>query len=116
MSDWVTWITQDELEPRTKQLQGLPPTFTGGKDTREKLATTAILVIQQKDDGFFLYRYSDDGNPGGDTWHESLGAAQHQANYEFRGALAGWTEVTAGILDPFKFAVALKLQTKNSNS
>jgi len=112
MSDWVTWITRGVVDPPVKQMRGLPPMLTGGRDTREALAAAAILVIRQKSDGFFLHRYSTDGEPGGDTWHQSLDAAQQQANYEFCGHFAGWAGVPKEVSDPVQFAFNLWSQAQ----
>ena len=104
MAEWVTWITNPEVQPRTKHFVGLPPVLTDHEEPRTQLPSSAILVIKQMEDSFFLYRYSDDGRFAGDTWHKTFEDAVYQANVEFSGALASWTKVPEGVSDPVRFA------------
>ena len=49
-----------------------------------------IVIISTEPDGIFLYRYTAEGEFGGDTWHESRDAAADQARYEYGDALGEW--------------------------
>jgi hypothetical protein len=42
-----------------------------------------IETGEQKSAGCMIYRFIDDGTCVGDTWHENLVAAKHQAHYEY---------------------------------
>jgi hypothetical protein len=57
---------------------GRPQTATGLPDPDR------IEIVPGDSAGtFMIYRYTDDGEFCGDTWHESLGDAFHQAEYEY---------------------------------
>ena len=63
---------------KTKHYLGMPPRLTGGIDTRQELSPALFLVIEEKPDGIFLYRYGIGGVFAGDTWHKSIDDAKHQ--------------------------------------
>ena len=44
-----------------------------------------------------LFRYTAEGEFGGDTWHPSLDAAREQVEYEYEEALGEWVHVPAGV-------------------
>ena len=52
-----------------------------------------MVVIEASEDGVYLYRYSANGDFGGDTWHESVEDAKHQAAFEYADLLSEWHEV-----------------------
>jgi hypothetical protein len=52
-----------------------------------------FLTIEPTDEGFFLFRYAEDGADAGDTWHRSVEEANGQANYEYGNALGGWLDI-----------------------
>jgi hypothetical protein len=54
----------------------------------------------------FLYRMTKHGESGGDTWHQSVEDAQHQAKYEYGDAVGAWNEIPADVPDAREFAVA----------
>lgn len=64
----------------------------------------AWLVIEISQDGHFLYRYTDSGGFAGDTWHQTLEDAQHQAELEYGSQVADWVDVPATIGDAIEFA------------
>ena len=90
-------------EPKTKHDQGLPP---GGMDSRQPMESPALLVIEQKPDGAFLFRFMADRCCVGDTWHESVDAARQQAVFEFDDRLATWILVPDEVDDPISFGLA----------
>lgn len=47
------------------------------------MPATAMVILDQTDEGFFLVRYSANGEFAGDTWHESVEDAKEQAEFEF---------------------------------
>jgi hypothetical protein len=58
----------------------------------------ALLILDEADGGVYLFRYAADGEFAGDTWHETLEDAKHQAIFEYgeiswRDAPEGPTEV-----------------------
>ena len=55
----------------------------------------AFLVIEERPDGIFLYRFGATGECVGDTWHMNIDDAKHQASFEFEGFVQGWVDVPA---------------------
>jgi hypothetical protein len=53
------------------------------------LPQVKVLLIAQRVDGFFLERFTDRGEPLGDTQHETLDEAMHQA-YSQYDAISDW--------------------------
>lgn len=88
-----------------RQLVGLPPELTGGKDRREPLPAPRALIIEEKAGGFYLYRFSEGGEFAGDTWHGSLAAAKQQAAFE--GKLTEWRFVPEHVQDAAEYAQQL---------
>jgi hypothetical protein len=83
----------------------MPPELADGQDNRVRLPRPQVLVIEEKPDGIFLFRYTADGRFGGDTWHQDLAEAREQAEYEYEGALGAWREVPADVRDAHAFAL-----------
>lgn len=46
-----------------------------------------MLLIEARADGVFLERFSVDADFGGDTWHETVEDAKHQAVFEYGEAV-----------------------------
>ena len=57
---------------------------------KEKLPPAAWVVIDEKEDGIFLIRYSDTADFAGDTWHASIEDAKKQARSEFEIESGDW--------------------------
>lgn len=85
---------------------GVPPTGSGDRDTRERIAVPLVLVLERRPDGIFLDRFNDLGDEAGDTWHESIDDAKAQAVAEYGDHVGSWTEVPANE-DPVAFALRL---------
>jgi hypothetical protein len=65
-----------------------------------------VLVIEQREDGVFLLRYSRTGEFGGDTWHTSMSEAKEQAATEYDGLIEEWVPVPPETEDPVAFALS----------
>jgi hypothetical protein len=63
---------------------------------------TDILLIEEKDDGFNLYEFREDGFVG-DTWHRTVEHAKAQATYRFGTSISAWKEVPLEFADPVAF-------------
>lgn len=92
-------------EPKVRHYNGLPPQLTGGRDTRELMATPVLLLTEQESDGVSLYRFAPDGKIVGDTFHESLDDARAQARFEFGEAISDWKQVPDNVEEPFTFGM-----------
>jgi hypothetical protein len=63
-----------------------------------------LLMIDERPDGIFLWRYTASGDVAGDTWHRSIDEAKEQAAYEFGRDLA-WSPIPETESDPVAFAI-----------
>jgi len=100
----ITGDLAEGEEPKVLQLVGFPPGLVDPEDHRERLPWPRILVLEVETDGYSLYRYTEAGDFGGDTWHMSLEDAKHQAEFEFGERLGPWREVPEEVSDPIAFA------------
>lgn len=67
---------------KTQHMIGLPSEL-GGPDPPIDMPPTRYVLLQELDEGIFLFRFAEDGADAGDTWHESTEDAMHQAEFEF---------------------------------
>ena len=89
-----------------RHLVGLPAELAPGTP-REVLPPADFVVLEADDTGFYLYRYSIRDEFGGDTWHQTLEDAYHQAEYEFGITDSDWFEVPVGVPDSVEFVLAM---------
>jgi len=101
----VTRISGTMPEPKVKHYSGPPPELTDGTDTRERMDWPALLLIEKKKDGVFLFRFTAEGRCVGDTWHQTVDEAQQQAKFEFENLLSDWKIVPAEVSDVIAFGV-----------
>ena len=98
-------IATDGPGPKASHYRGLPPELTGGKDQRERMPRPALVTIEQKPDGVFLFRFTSNGLAVGDTWHMTVEEAQDQARFEFGDSLLEWKAVPADVDDLVSFGL-----------
>jgi hypothetical protein len=55
---------------------------------------TRVEIEVEQTGHAMLYRYQDDGTFCGDTWHETLADAMHQADYEYGIPAEAWQRVS----------------------
>ncbi len=65
-----------------------------------------VLVIEERPDRSFLYRYAPDGSSGGDTWHRSVEDAKSQARAEYGNALGEWKSIPDDVQDAASFTLS----------
>lgn len=58
-----------------------------------KIRNPVSLEIVEQEGAFYLLRLNQHGECISDTWHESVGAAKTQAQFEFEVEDRDWTEV-----------------------
>src|SRR5258708_1992452 len=69
------------------------------KDTRVKwysrsvVSEAKLLIIESKQDGVYLDRYSMIGELVADTWHKSVAEAKSQALFEYGKNLGDWKTI-----------------------
>lgn len=104
---FFTAVHASVLHPKTLHTIGLPPELAGdAEEEAEQLPSPDVLVIEQESEGnVFLYRMTRTGEPGGDTWHQSVDDAKHQAEYEYGGLLGEWRAIPDDATDAREFAV-----------
>jgi hypothetical protein len=81
----------------------------GGLDTEPvPLPRPDVLLLEGNESGHAtLYRYTAGGEFGGDTWHESVEAAERAAVEEYGASMVGpWTPVPEDEPDVHKYAIA----------
>lgn len=98
-------IPNDGGPSKVKHYAGLPPELTGGTDSRQVLGNACFLVIEEKPDGIFLYRYEAKGECVGDTWHMSVDDAKHQAVYEYGDEVKAWIDIPPEVGDVVAFGM-----------
>ena len=56
--------------------RGLPVKLTGGTDLRQWMPRAMILLLEEDSAGSaMLWRYADNAEDAGDSWHESVDAS-----------------------------------------
>jgi hypothetical protein len=63
------------------------------------MSPTRFVLLQELDEGIFLFRFAEDGADAGDTWHASREDAMHQAGFEFGISERSWQSVPSDV-DP----------------
>lgn len=102
----IAKITGRLAEPNVKHYHGLPPELTAGHDLREQMEAPALVLIEEKLDGVFLFRFTADGQVVGDTWHMTVEEAKQQAHFEFPELLSGWKSVPVDMENVVAFGLA----------
>jgi hypothetical protein len=101
----VARVTGKLPEPKVKHYWGMPKELTDGVDTRILMDWPSILLIEAQPNECLLYRYTSEGACVGDTWHQNLDDAKHQATYEFPNLISDWREVPDDVEDAVAFAL-----------
>lgn len=89
-----------------KHYQGLPPELIGGEETRTPLPRASALLIEEQPSGIYLFRLTSEGQIVGDTWHQTIGDAKHQAEYEYGETLADWEDMPEDVTDAIQYIVS----------
>ena len=59
-------------------------------------------------DPMFFLRFTEDRRCVGDTWHQGVEEAKHQADFEFENSLSAWQPVPEQVADAVSFGLAVK--------
>lgn len=57
----------------------------------EPMKPARHLLLAEYPEGPMIFRYADDWQFSGDTWHQNLPDALHQIEYEFGSSTLDWT-------------------------
>jgi hypothetical protein len=91
--------------PKVRLYIGFPPEIDPDPEARQMMEAPDVLLIEQNEEGFFLYRFTAAGIFAGDTWHLNLEDAKHQADFEFDGLISPWISVPSDIKDVVRYAL-----------
>jgi hypothetical protein len=85
--------------PRVRHYVGFPD----APDRRE-LPRPTVALIDEKPDGFYLVRLTNDGTFCGDTWHPTNEEARGQAQFEFE-LVGDWRDIPVDVPDAESYAI-----------
>jgi len=105
-------ILETNTEPSVRHFIGVPLELTGGKDARVQLPSAKLLIVEQKDEGYFFFRYANDRSFAGDTWHMRYENAIEQAVFEFKESLGEWITIPDDETDAVAYAYEQCMRTK----
>jgi len=80
-------------DPKARHYVGFPEELGVQGDVQQELPSACVILLNQSDEGYFLYRYTATGQSGGDTWHLTLDDALYQAQFEYGDGLTNWYSV-----------------------
>jgi hypothetical protein len=72
-----------------------------------------VVVVETNADGTFMFRYTRDGQFGGDTWHETIAGAMSQAKQEYGDGLGEWVEIPADNPNAEAYALTAAVSARN---
>ncbi len=73
-----------------------------------------VLFLEADETSCMLYRYTVDGRFGGDTWHQTVDDAKHQAEFEYADTLGPWLVVPQSESDGHEYAVSYAKQRREA--
>jgi hypothetical protein len=105
-------VEAKSLHPRVPHVLGLPAELSL-EGQRRALPRPDVVVIESESEGnVFLYRLTRSGEPCGDTWHQSIEDAQHQAAYEYGELLSEWRTVPQEVVNIQQYAISVAQNRK----
>lgn len=104
MAAFFALIDRERITKPTIHYTGIPLELGGGEPDPMPHPDVVLLVVEP--DAAMLYRFTAQGDVGGDTWHETENDAREQAADEYGDALGEWTAIPADAADVFEHAVA----------
>src|ERR1044071_6040471 len=58
------------------------------------IPTVVRVRIEEGDGGYYLFRFTEQGDMVSDTWHTTVDEAKHQAEFEYEISTDGWSIAT----------------------
>jgi len=101
----IAQLPHTPFTTKVKHFHGLPPKVTGQQDERRLLPPPAFLLLEQRTEGVFLFRYGSQGQCVGDTWHMSVQDAMDQAAFEYPDTALDWQDIPAEVADAVHFGI-----------
>ena len=90
----------------TAHLEGAPPGVLGA-DEQTSLPDAEWVVMEMKDEGVFLIRFSEAREFAGDTWTPTRELALEVAADEYGLIESDWIDVPDSATDPLTYAAGL---------
>jgi hypothetical protein len=85
----LSWTTIDDRHRPTEKTRHLV-------DGKVQGAMAGLAICQYPEDpGFYLFYCDTDWKPTTDTWHATIEQAKRQAECEYEGTLATWSDSVA---------------------
>jgi hypothetical protein len=94
-------LLRHEIQGRTAHWVGVPTSISGRQ--QERLPNSKALVIEERPEGVFLFRYSAANDFAGDTWHRDIEEARSQASVEFGDELGEWVDIPDAVIDAIAY-------------
>lgn len=105
MKKLFTLLKNSKKITKTKHYVGLPPELTEGEDNRRILPLPDVLIIEETQEGIFLYRYTSKGDFCGDTWHNTIDEAKEQAKFEYGDSINEWKQIPNDVKDIIAYVI-----------
>jgi hypothetical protein len=90
MNRWG-FLLPERVRSKTIHQVGLPKSISELEP--QPLPAARVLLIEERPDGYFLIRVSENHDFAGDTWHATLEEAQGQAMFEYGISTAEWAQI-----------------------
>jgi hypothetical protein len=87
----VAVIRMHDDHPPSRHYVGMPD--GGATGERSRLPWPRLLLIVEREDGFYLERLLENGDVVGDTAHDDAAEAREQAEWEYGKFLGQWKDV-----------------------
>ena len=106
---FIALVDRERIATRaTIHFRGVPEDMAGAG--MEPMPHPDVVLLEGHPDGPMMYRYTAQGEFGGDTWHETLDDAKKQAMFEYGDALGEWMPVPTEASDAHEFAITAARQ------
>ena len=110
--------TSRRLVAEIGRLAGAPKTrhtIRDQKGPERPLPAPDVVLLEIEPNGTAqIYRYTANGEFGGDTWHQTEDDAIHQLRSEYGSAVGSWESVPEAVPDGVDFAVSWILARRSS--
>lgn len=96
---YVAGLRHPDIHPGSRHTAGFPPELGVAEVQGSSFPWPRVLVIEETDEGVFLDRLTEEGEPCGDTWHSNVQDAMDQAGKEYGMSPDAWKVVPPEITD-----------------
>lgn len=101
-----TFVKQNNERP-VRQFVGVPLGVFDDETEPRPFNPATLLVIAENSSDIFLFRFDQQKNMAGDTWHQSIEDAKYQAQFEFGEDALDWSLVPSEFQDAVVFAKSM---------